>query len=662
MTTRPTRTAQTSTEVKKLYKQNGPVPSERQQRQLERAADLEKRALSIREREERSKANKKKREEKGQKEATLRRMNGVSLATQMIGYSHTQAQLKRGMEAFLGYKKKSEQDRKKKELEVARQLEAVVEEAAKEPWDDDADDAFDTPEPSTRSGDQWMDDELDDDTLLEIHDQFMSDPVEEATETSQPPKIASSAPVAHSPSMGQSKEDVDFVRLHGPINKMIDSILHKLPEPLIELLSQDCSVDPTAWDPSPALLHKLNPPGLPPHRLRVKVGCAVTLLRDLNSSSQLSKSQHLQILRAEQERLECLVLDGQLEGTKTILTKVSFAAKHRNEDSFPFQRIQFPIQVSKDFATPVHSRKPSLSGFKKPTQSGRALQLSNSSSKRLMPTPKAPSQSNRNPSFKLPGLPASISKPTPISKPTLPPPAPAPALDGWDDFLDSASQIARDLSLEPSSPCMAPPDSKPPVVPATPTSNSLPPLSTQDFDFSLEDLDDSPVLPQVNFIYSDERSKKRAAPPLTQAQSSKTTPQPSKVMDTRSGQPMKIGVPAVSPHNQPVLKRKHPEDSDQAAVNFAPKKRTVAASARRDGPHQQKTMQSHSMGPKQVFNTAITKAASNTGARRDANNSQTMSRPSFSEFGLSTQEANSFFDDDDDDDDLAFGSPPIAVR
>lgn len=658
MTTRPTRIAQTSTEVKKLYKQNGSVCSERQQRQLERAADLERRAWSIREREERGKANKKKREEKEMKEAALRRTKGVGLATQLIGYSHTQARLKKGMEAFLGYQKKSEQDQKKKELEVANQLEAVVEEAAKEPWDDETDDTFDIPEPCTRSGDQWMDDGLDDDTLLELHDQVMSDPVEEATEALHPPKIVSSAPVAHSPCMIQPKEDVDFVRLHGPINKMIDSILQKLPEPLIELLSQDRSIDPTTWDPSPALLHKLNPPGLPHHRLRIKVGCVVALLRDLNSSSQLSKSQHLQILRVEQERLECLVLDGQLEGTKTILTKVSFAAKHRNEATFPFQRIQFPIQVSKDFATPVHSRKPSLSGFKKHTQSGQAPQPSNSSSKRLIPAPKAPLQANRNPSFKLPGLPASKSKPTPISKSTLPPPAPAPALDGWDDFLDTATQIARDLSFEPSSPCKAPVNSNPPVVPAIPISNSLPPLSTQDFDFSVEDLDDSPILPQADSIDLEGRSKKRAPSPPTPAQFSKITPQPSHAMQTHSGQTTKTDVSTVSPLNQTALKRKHPEDSDQVAVDSVPRKRTVATSASRNSSHHEKRVQSHSTGPKVVFNTAPTNAVSNTGAKRSTSNPQTMSRPSFSEFGLSTQEANSFFDDDDD---LTL-SPPIAVR
>lgn len=643
MTTGPTRVAQTSTEVKKLYKKNGPVLPERQQRQLERAADLEKRALGIREREERSKANKKKRDEKERKEAALRKLNGVGMATQLIGYRHTQAQMKKGMEAFLGYRKKSEQDMKKRELEVARQLEAAVEAAAKEPWDDDADETFDTPQRSTKAAEQWIDEDLDDETLLEVHDQVTSDPVEEATEAMQPPQAASSAPIAQSPRMGQpSKEGMDFIRIHGPINKMTDSLLDKLPEPLIELLSQDCSVDPNTWNPSPSLLHKLNPPGLPPHRLRIKVGCVVTVLRDLNSSSQLSRSQHLQLLRIEPERLECLVLDGQLQRTKAFLTKVPFLAKHRNEKTCLFQRIQFPIQVSSDFVPPITSRKPSASGFKKPTLSDRTLNLSHSASKRSIPTPKATSQINKNPSFRLPGLPASRTNPAPVTRPTLP--LSPSAADGWDDFLDTATQIARDLS-EPSSPDKAPPkpitNSKAPVLSVTMVSNALPPLSTQDLDFSVEDLDDSPIISRPKFEGLCKQSKVSAAPHMNKPMHPGISPFP---------------VSPVPATDQRGLKRKCIEASDKAARSAVSNIRGSTVPLKRDSDHNKRRMQTYPLEPKEACKAATTKVASNTGAKRSVSKPSTM--PPFSEFGLSTQEATSFFDDDDD---LGVGSPPIAV-
>jgi tRNA nucleotidyltransferase (CCA-adding enzyme) len=89
----PHRIAQTSTELKKLAKKNGPRLNERQQKQFEREAELEQRAARARKAEESRKAAKKKREEKEAKEARARQQIGVGLATQLAGYSHTQAQL-----------------------------------------------------------------------------------------------------------------------------------------------------------------------------------------------------------------------------------------------------------------------------------------------------------------------------------------------------------------------------------------------------------------------------------------------------------------------------------------------------------------------------------------------------------------------------------------
>ena len=662
MSTHPTRIAQTSTEVKKLYKRNGPALSERQQRQLERAADLEQRAQNIREREQRSKANKRKREEKQRKEASLRRKNGVGLATQMIGYSHTQAQLKKGMEAFVGFKKKLEEhesEQKKKELEVARQLEAVMEEeVAKEPWDDD--DIFDAPVPTTRTDDQF-DDDLDDETLLELHDKIMSDPIEEKTEPSRPSHVVSSAPVAQSPKMVEpSQEDTSFVRIHGPINKMIDSILDKISEPLIEILSHDCSVDSAIWDPSPALLHKLNPSGFPPHRLRIKVGCVVTLLRDLNSSSQLSKSQHLQILRIEQERLECLVLDGQLEGTKAFLTKVSFSTKHRNEDKCAYQRIQFPIQVSKDYAIPPMNRTGGQSGFKKPTPTGQPPQSLYTPVKRTvpMPTTKPKTKLQRNPSFKLPGLPASRSKPAIASPQALIPPI--SILDEWDDFLDSATQIARDLSSESSSSCdNAIPQPPLPVVSAPLAATSLPPLSTQDFDFLIEDLDVSPILPHGDSVPDLQAKNMNVAAIVPGKPQKEKLPlaKPQTVATVGSVKtpkaPASVRPPVnMKPPGHPPPKRKFAETLNGGAPG------TASKSLQRDI-----TPKKVHLGPvKSAVNDTNINTTSRTAVSRDDTknhtNAQVKRVSSLSDFGISTQEAVSFFDDDDE---FAFGSPPIMV-
>jgi hypothetical protein len=83
----------------------------------------------------------------------------------------------------------------------------------------------------------------------------MLDPVEEPQFVAQRPlalatPIALAPPVAANPPKPLVQKDTpDFIRTHWPINKAIEAVLDKLPEPLIELLSQDMSSKAPDWDP-----------------------------------------------------------------------------------------------------------------------------------------------------------------------------------------------------------------------------------------------------------------------------------------------------------------------------------------------------------------------------------------------------------------------------
>ncbi|KAG9187927.1 hypothetical protein G6011_05798 [Alternaria panax] len=459
----PKRIAQTSTELKKQYKQSRPRLNERQRKQLERDFEIDQRAARAREGEERRQAAKTRREEGEAKEARARKQIGVGLATQLIGYSHAQDQLK----------------------------------------NDDTDMAIDLPEPNKSSGEQWADDGLDDDSLLEAHDLLLSGSVEGPQAVVQPlpvpapaPSTTLTPPVAPAPPKPLFQKDTPhFIRTHGPINKAIEAVLDKLPKPLLELLSQDMSLRTPDWDPPHALLHKLNPIGLPPHRLRVKVDCVVSLLGGSNTSSQLPKSQHLRVLRYEKDRLECLVLDGQLEGTKIFLTRVAFHAKYRHFDEYLFQRTQFPIRVAADYTPSSLLQDTSQTGFKLPSIPG-CMPPASLPRKPTPPVAKAKLQADQRTGFTLPSLPASKSSSTLPSKP-IPTNISTPLIsqsmtDRWDDFLESGTQIARELASEPAPKANV--QSWPLFTAPTSITDFLPPLSTQDLDFSLEDPDDKPEL------------------------------------------------------------------------------------------------------------------------------------------------------------------------
>jgi hypothetical protein len=660
----PLRIAQTTSEVKKQHKQNGPRLPAHQVKQLERGHVLDVRAARLRDAEDRRKAAKKKREEREEKEKAARRQMGVGLATQLIGYSHTQAQLKTGMEAFLGLKRRNEQDQRRRDLELTKKLEAIAKHVDKEPWDDDDDDdldnnmALDLPPLRPSVSEPYIDDDLDDDTMLEVHALVMSDPVlvppiQAQQPTPLPPTPLPPLPRPATPGsfkLSLPKDDADFARLHGPINRAIECLLDALPEPLVELLSMDSSLKLPDWNPAPSLLHKLNPLGVPPHRLRIKVGGVVILLRDLNTSSQLSKSQHLRILRIENERLECLVLDGQLKGTNAVLTRVKFVAKYRNDDLYPFQRTQYPFRVATDFRSASTPRDISQSGFKLPSMPTQAR--SSSVVKRPVPAAqKAKPHGNNNPGFKLPGLPASNAPASNSSRPWSfrQPAAPftVPPADGWEEFFDSGTQIARELSAEVTMRSILP-DSITAAVPST--AKSLLPLSTQDFDFSMGDLDNTPILADLNppteklceTLLStkpvpDPLKPANTLPSITRDARSLTRPTPSLLLQSKT-LPRKTCRTDVLFNFASLTPSQKPRSiSDRPAM-----KRKIFATPTKAQLPPAKRLHSQVAQPVTALESSVRQKV--LGGLCD--------------FGISTQEAASFFADDED---LCFGSPPITV-
>ena len=647
--TTPLRIAQTSKEAQKAYKKNGSRLPERELRRLEREVELESRAARFRDKEKRERAAKQKRIEKERKDRDARKQLGISLASQLVGFSHTQAKMKNGMETFLRLKKKEVDDKKNKELEemkLKRKLESIAQDMEKEPWDDsDGEDAMADLSAMgatvPHNNDHWADDGLDDDSLLEAHDLVTLDIIDDRKDPiSQSPPFPPLLPVSvlEPRECETGNADAEFIRLHGPINKAIEETLSLLPEPLIELLSQDTSTNLAFWNPAPSLLHKLNPVGLPPHRLRLKAGCTVSLLRDLNTSSQLSKSCLLRVLRIETEWLECLVLDGQLEGTKTFITRVTFPAKYRNEEQFGFSRVQFPIRVSTKHvrASTPKSLLPSPSMFKIPSMKGQPKRSQGTFKRPAIPKQRARSTSNSSPSFKPLELPAlKNSGPVATRQPNR---CVISVTDCWDDFLVSGTQIARELSSDYMSPT-----TQPKVVPV----DTLVPLSSQDLDFEMGDLEDDiqsthppqKTSPQTMHSRNPLSCKSLVDVPSTSRLQLSHHPSPLRksIDSTKSVVPAKSLIGSLSRPPQPTTRKASP--TPLSTTSFPPKKVSIQPLTKN---LPAKTVPTPKVNP-------VPKAVS---APRVVG--------SFSDFGLSTQEVVSFFDDDEGDE-MVFGTPQIAV-
>ena len=124
-------------------------------------------------------------------------------------------------------------------------------------------------------------------------------------------------------------------------------VLSRLPGEMISRYSVDSALTP---DDTPAeypeeFLHSLYPSGMPPHELKLKVGCVVMLLRNTNSSRGLCNGTRLIVQRVGDKVLDCTILSGVRKGQRVYIPKVKLEPSDL-ELGFRFFRYQFPVRLS----------------------------------------------------------------------------------------------------------------------------------------------------------------------------------------------------------------------------------------------------------------------------------------------------------------------------
>jgi len=93
-------------------------------------------------------------------------------------------------------------------------------------------------------------------------------------------------------------------------------------------------------------VHTLRPGNLPPHKLELKVGAIVMLLRNISLSEGLCNGTRLQVTKMMPEMIECLILTGPMAGKKTHLWRVRFDhGKNEGDRGVMLERLQFPIRL-----------------------------------------------------------------------------------------------------------------------------------------------------------------------------------------------------------------------------------------------------------------------------------------------------------------------------
>jgi ATP-dependent exoDNAse (exonuclease V) alpha subunit len=125
-----------------------------------------------------------------------------------------------------------------------------------------------------------------------------------------------------------------------------DKILQRMPGSLLEFKSHDSLMDEkTSYPVATEDLNSTNVSGLPPHLLRLKIGCPVMLLRNLRPKEGLCNGTILKIISTTSKVLKTKIMTGINAGAIAFIPRIPLTSdSHRA--SFHFKRLQFPVRLA----------------------------------------------------------------------------------------------------------------------------------------------------------------------------------------------------------------------------------------------------------------------------------------------------------------------------
>lgn len=136
-----------------------------------------------------------------------------------------------------------------------------------------------------------------------------------------------------------------------PTNKAADvindTVLRLMPGQAREYFSEDKyhGSDGDDFVPPLELLNSVSSGSLPPHRLALKVGAVVMLLRNIDLEGGLCNGTRLKVVALLEHVVDCEVLTGAHRGTQCLIPRVAITSRDTPLPK-PMTRLQFPLRVA----------------------------------------------------------------------------------------------------------------------------------------------------------------------------------------------------------------------------------------------------------------------------------------------------------------------------
>ncbi|POM80919.1 Helitron helicase-like protein [Phytophthora palmivora] len=86
----------------------------------------------------------------------------------------------------------------------------------------------------------------------------------------------------------------------------------------------------------PEFLNSLNFSGIPPHRIVLKVGTPIIMIRNLNSDAGLCNGTRLRVVSLRERSIEATIISGPFKGKRVFIPRIIFYNEDDDKE-FPFK-------------------------------------------------------------------------------------------------------------------------------------------------------------------------------------------------------------------------------------------------------------------------------------------------------------------------------------